>query len=175
MGGGGRGEAGGGTGGPGGCESPRTGGNERSGNGCRAVLEGVRGEQTGQEGHGIGHYGGLEAAISAEPVAKRCQRAGDRSETVDRTGCKAGGPERRRIENAGDPRIDEQRLRMRNAPARESAQRFGFPKRKIEGAVRAGTKRVAASSRDSRQNSARTKQSGAAAEGGRISGTLRRF
>src|SRR5260370_19094064 len=132
---------------------PGTGGSERSANGCGAVLEGVCGEQTEQEGHGIGHHCGLEAAISAEPMAKRCRRAGDRSETVDRPGYKAGGPERRRIENTGDPGIDEQRLRTRNAPARESAQRFGFPKREIEGAVRAGTKPVAPSTRDSWQNS----------------------
>src|SRR5216683_1539182 len=158
---------------PGCGEIPATGGDERSADRCSALLEGVRGEPPGQEGHGTGHHRGPEAALSAEPLAKRCRRAGDRGETVDRPTCKAGGPERRRIENAGDPRIDEQRLRTRVAPARESDQRFGLPERKIEGALCVGTKRVAAGTRNSWQYRARTEQSGIAAEGGRISGTLR--
>jgi len=67
---------------------------KRSANGCGALLEGVRGEQIGQEGLGIDDHCGLEAAISAEPLAEGCRCAGNRSEAVYRTSCKASRPKR---------------------------------------------------------------------------------
>jgi len=108
----------------------------------------------------------LATIADMKPLAKRRYCSGDRSKAIHRATCKASRPERRRIENAGHSRADEQRPGAHAALARESDQRFGHSKGKIEGALCAGAKRVGTGTRDSGQNRARPDQSGPPTQGG---------